>query len=82
MMRRFGSAPLHATSRANDRTSDRASDRAADGRAQVALRLLTEFREVAAVDVIRAVSDCDRQWPSQPGVFIERAARRRLRASA
>ena len=52
------------------------------GRAQVAMRLLTEFRHVSAVDVIKTVSDCDRQWPTEPGDFIERVARTRLRTTA
>jgi len=51
-------------------------------RAHVAMRLLTEFRHVAAVDVIKTVSDCDRQWPAEPGHVIEHAARSRLLASA
>ena len=51
-------------------------------RAHVAMRLLSEFRHVAAVDVIKTVSDCDRQWPSEPGDFIEHVARTRLRTTA
>ena len=46
------------------------------------MRLLNEFRDVAAADVIKAVSDCDRQWPREPGHVIEHAARTRLRTSA
>jgi len=67
MLRRFGSTVVEPPTAS---------------RAQVAMRLLAEFREVAAADVIRTVSDCDRQWPTEPGDFIEHEARTRLRATA
>lgn len=54
----------------------------ANSRAQVAMRLLNEFRELSASEVIRTVSECDRQWPAEPGHVIEHAARSRLLASA
>jgi len=46
------------------------------------MRLLNEFRELSASEVIRTVSECDRQWPTEPGHVIEHAARSRLLASA
>ncbi|HET7355047.1 MAG TPA: hypothetical protein VFJ09_00055 [Nocardioidaceae bacterium] len=46
------------------------------------MRLLSEFRDLPASEVIRTVSDCDRQWPAEPSHVIERAARTRLRTSA
>jgi hypothetical protein len=55
---------------------------AANSRAQVAMRLLNEFRDLSATQVIRTVSECDRQWPAEPGHVIEHAARTRLLANA
>ncbi|HEU5044964.1 MAG TPA: hypothetical protein VFT75_12610 [Nocardioidaceae bacterium] len=46
------------------------------------MRLLNEFRDLSASEVIRTVSACDRQWPAEPGHVIEHAARTRLRTTA
>jgi hypothetical protein len=54
----------------------------ANSRAQIAMRLLNEFRDLSASEVIRTVSACDRQWPAEPGHVIEHAARTRLRTTA
>ncbi|MGZ4428930.1 MAG: hypothetical protein ACXVXC_10425 [Nocardioidaceae bacterium] len=51
-------------------------------RAQVAVRLLGEFRHIKASTIIKTVSECDRLFPAEPGYVIERAARERLRATA
>ncbi len=51
-------------------------------RANVAVRLLGEFRHLKASMIIKTVSECDRLWPAEPALVIERAARERLRAAA
>jgi hypothetical protein len=51
-------------------------------RAEVAVRLLGEFRHLKASTIIKTVSECDRLWPREPSYVIERAARERLSASA
>ena len=51
-------------------------------RANVVVRLLGEFRHVKASIIIKAVSECDRLWPSEPALVIESAARERLLAAA
>jgi hypothetical protein len=51
-------------------------------RAQVAVRLLGEFRHLKASTIIKTVSDIDRLWPAEPGYVIERVARERLRVCA
>jgi hypothetical protein len=51
-------------------------------RAQVAVRLLGEFRQLKAAIIIKTVSDCDRQWPGEPGHVIESIAREKLRSVA
>jgi hypothetical protein len=60
-------------------TPETASD---SDRAQVAVRLLGEFRHLKASTIIKTVSDIDRMWPREPSYVIERAAREKLSASA
>jgi hypothetical protein len=59
-------------------TPETASD---TDRAQVAVRLLGEFRHLKASEIIKTVSDIDRMWPREPGYVIERAAREKLSAT-
>jgi hypothetical protein len=49
-------------------------------RARVAVRLLTQYGQLASNVIIRVVDDCDREWPHEPARVIERFARQRLEA--